>query len=139
MPVSYRRAVLWDSSSILALLDADDAHHAAAVLTAGRIAAERRPTLITNYVWAETYALLLAKLGRAAARKWLLEGALPMTRAEPREEDLGREILAQYDDKDWSLCDAISFAVMETRGIRAAFSYDHHFRQFGRFEVLGLP
>jgi predicted nucleic acid-binding protein len=42
-----------------------------------------------------------------------------------------------YDDKDFSLCDAISFAVMERRSARIAFAFDSHFRQYGRFTVLG--
>jgi len=47
-------------------------------------------------------------------------------------------MIARYSDKDWSLCDAISFAVMESRSVGAAFSFDRHFAQYGRFEVLGL-
>jgi hypothetical protein len=27
--------------------------------------------------------------------------------------------------------------LLEMRGIRAAFSYDRHFKQYGRFEILG--
>jgi len=99
-----RRAVLWDSSAILALLDADDADHARAVAVAKRIAAERRPSFITNYLEAEAHALLLRKLGRAVAREWLLRGGLPVVRVLPAEEQRGREILARFDDKDWSLC-----------------------------------
>jgi hypothetical protein len=38
-----RRAVLWDSSAILALLDASDADHARAAAIAREIASERRP------------------------------------------------------------------------------------------------
>ena len=57
------RGVLWDSSAILALLDADDADHARAVTVARTIAAERRPSFITNYIEAEAHALLLRKLG----------------------------------------------------------------------------
>ena len=52
-----RRSVLWDSSAILALLDADDADHERAVAAARRIAAEARPSFITNYVEVETHAL----------------------------------------------------------------------------------
>jgi uncharacterized protein len=133
-----RRGVLWDSSAILALLDADDADHARAVLAARRIAAERRPSFITNYVEAEAHALLLRKLGRVIAREWLFSGGLPVARAAPHEEDRARTILARYSDKDWSLCDAISFAVLESRAVRTAFTFDRHFRQYGRFELLGL-
>jgi len=133
-----RRGVLWDSSAILALLDADDADHEAAAQTAIRIANEKRPSFITNYVEVETHALLLRKLGRSLAREWLLKGGLPVVRALREEEDRAKEILAVHTDKDWSLCDAISFAVMESRGVNRAFSFDGHFRQYGRFTVLGL-
>ena len=132
-----RRGVLWDSSAILALLDADDADHEKAAEVAHRIALESRPSFITNYIEAEAHALLLRKLGRALAREWLISGGLPVVRALPQEEAQAKAILARYRDKDWSLCDAISFAVLEARGARTAFTFDRHFRQFGRFEVLG--
>ena len=133
-----RGAVLWDSSAILALIDADDADHERAVGVAREIASARRPSFITNYIEVEAHALLLRKLGRAIARQWLLTGGLPVVRLLPREEDRAREILVRHADKDWSLCDALSFAVLEARHVTRAFSFDHHFRQFGRFEVLGL-
>lgn len=132
-----RRAVLWDSSAVLALLDADDADHEHAREAAERIAAERRPSFVTNYIEAEAHALLLRKLGRAVAREWLLTGGLPVLRVLPEEEERAKAILVIHRDKDWSLCDAISFAVLESRGARTAFTFDHHFRQFGRFEVIG--
>jgi predicted nucleic acid-binding protein len=133
-----RRGVLWDSSAILALLDADDADHPRAVRAVGHIAAERRPSFVTNYIEAEAHALLLRKLGRVIASEWLFSGGLPVVRATPHEEDRARTILARYSDKDWSLCDAISFSVLESRGVRTAFTFDRHFRQYGRFELLGL-
>jgi predicted nucleic acid-binding protein len=130
--------VLWDSSAILALLDRDDADHQRAVATAREIADTRRPSFMTNYIEAETHALLVRKLGRILAREWLLTGSLPIVRALPADEERARQIVATHRDKDWSLCDAISFAVVERRRVPAAFSFDHHFRQFGRFELLGL-
>jgi predicted nucleic acid-binding protein len=136
--MSIGRGVLWDSSAILALLDADDADHERAIAIAGRIASERRPSFITNYIEVETHALLLRKLGRALAGEWLLTGCLPVIRALPEEEERGREIVLRHSDKDWSLCDAISFAILDVRGIRCAFTFDHHFLQYGRIEVLDL-
>ena len=132
------RGVLWDSSAILALLDADDADHARAVSVARTIASEKRPCFITNYVEAETHALLVRRLGRAIAREWLLTGGLPVVTVLPDEEQKARDILARYTDKDWTLCDAISFAVLDVRQVRRAFTFDHHFRQYGRIQVLGL-
>ena len=132
------RSVLWDSSAILALLDADDADHARAVAAARDIASERRPSFITNYIEAESHALLLRKLGRGIAREWLLTGGLTVLPALPAEEQKAKEILARHTDKDWTLCDAISFAVLETRDVSRAFTFDHQFRQYGKVHVLGL-
>ena len=133
-----RRAVLWDSSAILALLDADDADHARAVEAARTLAADRRPSFVTNYIEVEAHALLLRKLGRALARQWLLTAGLPVVRATVREEQHSREILARHTDKNWTLCDAISFAVLDARGVKCAFTFDRHFRQYGRIDVIGL-
>lgn len=132
------RGVLWDSSAILALLDADDADHSRAVGVARQLAAERRPCFITNYIEAEAHALLLRKLGRTVARQWLLAGHLPVVAAVPAEEQRAKDILARHGDKDWTLCDAISFAVLDARRVSRAFTFDHHFRQYGRIAVLGL-
>jgi len=132
------RSVLWDSSAILALLDADDADHQRAVSVARAIASEKRPSFMTNYVEAEAHALLVRRLGRTIAREWLLTGGLPVVPILLAEEQRAREILARHTDKDWTLCDAMSFAVIGARRVARAFTFDHHFRQFGRIQVLGL-
>ncbi len=93
---------------------------------------------MTNYIEVEAPALLLRKLGRALAREWLFTGGLPVIRALVEEEDRAREIIERHSDKDWSLCDAISFAVLDARRIRRAFTFDRHFLQCGLIEVLGL-
>ena len=131
-------SVLWDSSAILAFLDADDADHARAVAVARDIAKERRPSFITNYIEAETHALLLRKLGRSLAREWLLTGGLTVVPALTVEVLKAKEILARHTDKDWTLCDAVSFAVLDARHVVRAFTFDHRFRQYGRIQVLGL-
>jgi uncharacterized protein len=94
------RSVLWDSSAIPALLDADDADHARAVSVARTIASEKRPSFVTNYVEAEAHALLLRKLGRTIAGHWLLTGGLPVVSVLPAEEQQAEDILARYTDKE---------------------------------------
>ena len=40
-------------------------------------------------------------------------------------------IVRQYDDKDFSLTDATSFAIMERLQLRYAFTFDRNFAQYG--------
>jgi uncharacterized protein len=45
-------------------------------------------------------------------------------------------ILRKHRDKDYSLCDALSFVVMRRLRVARVLSFDDHFRQFGEFEVI---
>lgn len=133
-----RRAVLLDSSAILALLDASDVNHRTAVSVATSLGKEKRPVFLTSALVFEAHARLLRKLGRTVAREWLLRSGLAVVRATMEEEAAARELISLHEDKDWSLCDALSFVVVERRRAAGAFSFDHHFRQAGRFRVWGL-
>ena len=74
-----------------------------------------------------------------AARRFLdsidhgLATVIPVTDAD---HQAARELIDVHRDKTYSLCDALSFAVMERLKITHAASLDRHFRQYGRFIVL---
>lgn len=132
-----RNSVLWDSSAILALLDASDGNHEVAVKTARGPLAKTRP-FITNYIRCEAHALLLTRVGRSLARAWLTQSGLEVVRATIDEEQAGEQLVVERADKDWSLCDAISFATIAARGARGAFSFDRHFGEHGGFQLYGV-
>jgi predicted nucleic acid-binding protein len=135
------RYVLVDSSAWFALTDRRDANHRRASVVAARLANDRRTLLATNFILAEAHALLLNRAGRQLA--WgFVQGAVAggdvaLVRVGESDEQRALAILESYDDKDFSLTDATSFAMMERLGLVEAFSFDRHFRQFG-FAVLGL-
>jgi len=133
-----KHALLWDSSAVLAVLDEADSNHGTARALLERLAEKPHHAVITNYLLVEAHALLLRRLGRGVAREWLEKASPPVLQATARDEERGREIIARHRDKNYSLCDAISFAVMEARAIRRVFTFDRHFRQYGRFEVIGV-
>jgi predicted nucleic acid-binding protein len=127
---------LIDTSAYFALVDVDDINHARANSAAG---AMQGRLYTTNYILAETHALLLRRLGRAIAARFLLEADRDRTnliRVRADDEERAREIIFAHDDKDYSLTDATSFAVMERLHIGTAFTFDRHFAQYG-FAVLG--
>ena len=46
------------------------------------------------------------------------------------------ELIRNRLDKRWSLCDAVSFVIMDDRDIREALTSDHHFQQAGFIQLL---
>jgi predicted nucleic acid-binding protein len=81
------------------------------------------------------HALLLARVHRdialSAAQRIRTSNSVTVIRAEAGDERRAWEIIERYDDKWFSLTDAISFAVMERLRISHAFSLDDDFKQFG--------
>ncbi len=134
-----RLRVFVDTSAFVALLRRDDAHHAGAERIQQRLKAERVRLVTTNFVVAETHALLLRHLGGAAAREFLngVDGGhmAVLVRAEPADAVGARTTIYRQTDKDYSLCDAISFAVMTRLDLRQAWAFGRHFGQYG-WEVL---
>jgi predicted nucleic acid-binding protein len=130
----HARRVFIDSSAYFGLANPHDAEHQRLVAGARRLAAERRQMFTSNFVLAETHALTLQRLGRAIAYRVLVEldnSNTILVRVSAADERRAREILAQYQDKDFSLTDATSFAIMEGLRIGQALTLDHHFAQYG--------
>jgi predicted nucleic acid-binding protein len=130
----HSRRVFTDTSGYYSLADPNDDDHEAATAIVARIIVERRPAFTSNYVLAETHALVLRRRGRRDAARLLADSDASSTvivRVSAADERRARAILTRYDDKDFSLTDATSFAVMERLRIRAFFGFDDDFAQFG--------
>jgi predicted nucleic acid-binding protein len=100
---------------------------------------ERWRLYTSNYIVAEAHSLVLNRLGRRLAARFLAEiDRSPTTVVRVAEEDerRARDILDRYADKDFSLTDATSFAIMERLGIAFAFTFDSDFAAYDRFTIL---
>lgn len=133
--------VFVDTSAYFAVANRRDANHERAVAVMRHLVAERRRFFTTNFVLAELHALLLTRLDRQVARLVLEQTdasrLTTVVRVSARDERRARDIVSTYIDKDFSLTDASSFAVMERLRIAQAFTLDQNFVQFG-WTVLGL-
>src|SRR6266446_2457398 len=135
---SQARRTFVDTSAYFALLDADDANHAQARTISHRLIAEGWRLFTTSFVLAETHALLLNRLSQHLATRFLQDmeqSPTTLVWVTPADVQRAKAIIYQYDDKDFSLTDAASFAVMERIRVPAAFTFDRHFAQYG-FTVL---
>ena len=132
--LSGLRRVFVDTSALYAPLDESDSNHRPAISIMTRLAAEPSQLLTTNWILAEAHALTLSRLGRHAALQFLEAvdtSSTRLIRVTAADEERARAILRQYDDKDFSLTDASSFAVMERLRMSEAFSFDRNFSQYG--------
>lgn len=126
--------VFLDTSAHYALADPRDGNQARSFAISQRLIAQHWRLLTSNFVLAETHALLLARRGRAAAWRTLQaidQGSVTIARVSIADELRARQIIAQYGDKDFSFTDTTSFAIMERLGIAHAFTFDDHFAQYG--------
>jgi predicted nucleic acid-binding protein len=131
--------VFVDTGPYYAIAAAEGARHAIALGILRQLDEQSIRLFTTNFILAETHALLLVRRNRDVAARVLHEidqSPTVIVRVSYRDEQRARQIIYQYDDKSFSLTDATSFAVMERLRISSAFTFDQNFAQYG-FQVLG--
>jgi uncharacterized protein len=126
-----------DTSALYAVLDRDDQNHSAAKATWHELLRAGETLLVTNYIVVETTALVQHRLGMEAVRV-LCGEIVPILDVDWITEDdhlHAQNALLASDRRKLSLVDCSSFRAMRTRMLRAAFTFDPHFREQG-FELL---
>lgn len=129
--------MLLDTSGLLCLHHADEAHHDDAWI----LLRSSERSLIHAYVLAEFVALALVR-GLPRRRALAFVSALsdqPDIEVVWVDEALHRramQLLEDRLDKSYSLCDAVSFELMRQRGETEALTTDHHFEQEGLIRLL---
>ena len=128
------RRIFIDTSAFFALASLRDPDHRNAQAIRRQLIRESALLFTTNFVLAETHALLLARVNRRVALETIVaiqSGRVIVIRATPDDERDALGILRQYDDKDFSFTDALSFVIATREAIDAAFTYDSDFAQYG--------
>lgn len=88
-----KERILVDTSALYALSNRSDKNHPTAVRIAHRLSQENAYAYTTNYIVAETHALLLVRMGPGPARKWLQTVNIPVEQALETDQNAGREII----------------------------------------------
>lgn len=127
------RAGFSDTGFFYAVADFRDRWHSECTIVFENLKKQRWHLITTLLVIAEIHALVLQRMGQATALnvvKTILE-SVEIVPIEPSDIVKALGILERYADKDFSLTDAISFAVMERLGIKVALAVDKHFVEYG--------
>jgi predicted nucleic acid-binding protein len=99
-----------------------------------------KPLITTDYIIDELLTLLLRR-GEGlrimpAGHALFSEAIARIEWVSQQDVRLGWDFFSQYHDKDWSFTDCVSRALINRLGIRVAFAFDKHFRQFGDLQVV---
>lgn len=132
-----------DTGAWLAGFYRRDQYHASALAQFRELRQRRSEWVVTDLVLAELHVHLVRAVGPRSAVGFLeTVKSDPLVREVYVDEELQRAALVdwllRFGDQPFSFTDAVSFAAMRARGIRAAFTFDRNFAVAG-FEVLPSP
>lgn len=104
------------------------------------VAQNTQPLLTTDYIVDETLTLLRSRgetLRAISLGEAFFSNALA-TIYYLTEADIYQtwQVFRDFSDKGWSFTDCASRVVMSKLGLTDAFTFDHHFRQFGCVNVV---
>ena len=127
----FEKAVLLDSSALYALTDSRDQYHQSAINLLSDIQQKKFPIFVTNAVIIEAYRLILHKLGKNNAQKFLQtiisdikNGSIKIERMSENDESEGQKIIFNNQGHSLTLTDTINFSVMLRMGIYKMFGFD---------------
>ena len=122
-----------DTSAFYALLDRDDENHQKAKRAWTGMLHSENVLVTSNYVLAETFALLQHQLGIDALRGFQ-DAIVPLVNVEfvsSERHRSGVSALLSASRRNLSLVDCVSFEVMRTLEIKTVFVFDLHFEEQG--------
>lgn len=126
--------VFIDTGAFIALTDADDQNHNAAVAFYRKAKEKGTRFVTTNFVICETMNYLRARISHPiAVRFWeslKKSSIIEIVTVTPSIENAAFTIFKQYTDKDFSFTDCTSFSLMKSFKLKSAFAFDRHFDQF---------
>jgi uncharacterized protein len=116
--------------------DKDEIHFTVAAFMKDKLQKEQH-FVTTNYVIAELVALLSSRYHLSRDRvitkinEIKTNAKIEIVHSDQILDSKAWKLLEKRPDKEWSLVDASSFAVMETFKMAQAVTTDHHFAQAG--------
>lgn len=124
--------ILIDTSAFYALADRSDTYHSKALKFYEKNLQKRR-FITTDYILVEVWILINHRLGRREAMEFwsgLRKGIIPILGIQKEDLELAFQVAKEFEDQDFSLVDATTFALMQRMSIKEAFTFDVHFSVF---------
>ncbi len=128
-----------DTAAFLAIENRKDNHHDEAV-SYQRTCLNKGTSLVTSdYVLDESYTIIRVRAGHTIAVQFgealRASHLLRIEYVTPDVIEAAWVLFRDFADHEFSFTDCTSFILMKRLGIEAAFTFDSHFRQYGRFMI----
>jgi len=131
--------IFLDTSAFLAIENKKDTHHQEAVVFRDSSLKAGKAFITTDYILDESYTLIRFRAGHHIAVQFgeALRGSqlLWVEHISPEVIEKAWQLFKNFSDHDFSFSDCTSFIIMERLHIQTAFTFDHHFKEYGRFTV----
>jgi len=131
--------IFLDTSAFLALENRKDEYHRPALMFRDSLLESKQSLVTSDYVLDESYTIIRLRAGHKIAVQF---GEMIQATGLIEIKYITKEILQEawhifksFTDKEFSFTDCTSFALMESLQIKAAFTFDDHFNQYGKFEI----
>jgi uncharacterized protein len=135
-----RRTVFLDTSFVLALENKDDPHHERAKALDRQLARDNAALVLLWGILLEIgdgYARIARRpKGLQLLQKFQEEEGYQITALTAGLMDEALTLYRTRPDKEWTLTDCVSFALMTQQGLKDALTADVHFRQAGFIALL---
>jgi uncharacterized protein len=129
-----------DTGFVIAVASKHDQHHPAAQRFYAQMQHNKTQLLTTDAVVFEIGAafskVAMRQQGLQIIQALLADASVEIIPITQPRRSTALQLFAQHADKDWSLCDCLSIAVMREQGIHQALTPDHHFAQAGMTALL---
>lgn len=126
-----------DTSGLLCVHNKAEPLHA----LAKKLFKEHRKKVTTSYVLSELVTLAFVRgvsrpITLSFVRKLMKSGTTTVVWVDEALHLRAMELLEKRADKEYSLCDAVSFVLMRERQLAEALTTDRHFEQEGFIRLL---
>jgi predicted nucleic acid-binding protein len=133
------RRIFLDASFWISRRDDREIRHREAVSILEDLVRQHVSFVSSTLVFAEVHARFsrFPMIRETVIRDFWQNRLLHLEQPSHTDHEAALKLLREYDDKEFSFCDAVSFVLMRRMKIREAAALDDHFHQMGEFEVWG--
>ena len=128
-----------DTSAFLALENRRDIYHSKAINFKDSCFKAGQTLITSDYVLDESYTIIRLRAGHEVAVQFgetlRKSQFIRIEYVTPETIEEAWRLFKAFADHDFSFTDCTSFALMERLHINNAFTFDAHFREYGRFNM----